>query len=259
MTKTDNRTLKGSAVTRVLDILTAVSDAEQALTATELAAHLKIPKASAHRLCGTLEEHGFLQTRLNGRGLAAGPKLQRMALGVLASGDLQSDHRIVLARLSAEVGETCNLAIPNGVGMLYYDRVETHWPVRVQLQVGSRVPLHATASGKMYLSTLPVAKREQWVELLDRERFTKNTLVDRDALLNELKSVAANGFATDNEEYIDGMVALAVPVCDERGKLYATLSFHAPCMRVPFAALVDFLPSVKNASEDLTNIIKSLP
>ncbi len=259
MTESENRATKGSTVNRVLDILTSVTDAKQPITPTELAEQLEIPKASAHRLCSTLEEAGFLQSRLNGRGLVAGPKLQRIALDVISRGDLNAEHRLVLARLSAEVGETCNLAVPNGLDMIYYDRVETHWPVRVQLNVGSRVPLHATASGKMYLSSLPRARREQWLDSIPRERYTDNTITERDALLKELSIIAKNGYSTDHEEYIEGMVALAVPVKDNAGRLYATLSFHAPGMRVPYSTLTNFLPAVKAASADLSKIIQKLP
>lgn len=259
MSEPENRTTKGSTVTRVLDILTSVTEARQPLTPTELAERLNIPKASAHRLCSTLEEAGFLQTRLNGRGLVAGPKMQRIALDVLSRGDLQADHRVILARLSAEVGETCNLAVPDGLDMIYYDRIETHWPVRVQLQVGSRVPLHATASGKMYLSSLPSARRKQWLGSIELNRYTDNTITDRDRLLSELQEIGENGYSTDNEEYIEGMVALAVAVKDSTGRLYATLSFHAPCMRVPSSSLTKYLPAVRSASADLSSIIQSLP
>ena len=256
MTETENRTTKGSTVTRVLSILTAVTEANQPITPTELAEQLNIPKASSHRLCSTLEEAGFLQTRLNGRGLVAGPNMQRIALDVLSQGDLQADHRAILARLSAEVGETCNLAVPNGLDMIYYDRVETQWPVRVQLKVGSRVPLHATASGKMFLSSLPNARRKQRLDSIELNRCTDNTMIDRNQLLAELQEIAKNGYSTDNEEYIEGMVALAVPVKDSAGKLFATLSFQAPCMRIPCSSLTDYLPAVRKASDDLSAVVK---
>jgi len=259
MAESDIRSAKGSTVTRVLDILTTVTAANQPVTATELSEMLDIPKASAHRLCTTLEDAGFLKSRLNARGLVAGPVLQKMALDVLSRSDLSADHRAVLQRLSTELGETCNLAVPHGTEMIYYDRVETHWPVRVQFEIGSRVPLHATASGKMYMSSLPTARREQWVDSLDLVPCTKNTITDRDELIVELIEIQKNGYSTDKEEYIDGMVALAVPVTDTNGRLYATLSFQAPVMRIPIESLADFLPAVKAASNDLSNIIQKLP
>lgn len=259
MTETETRPTKGSTVNRVLDILTRVTEASQPMTPTELAEQLHIPRASAHRLCATLEQAGFLQSRLNGRGLVAGAKLQRMALDVLSRGDLNADHRVVLSKLSAELGETCNLAVPSGLEMIYYDRVETHWPVRVQQNVGSRVPLHATASGKMYLSSLPANRQAQLLDLIDMVAYTPNTILDRGELEQELSRIAERGYSADREEYIEGMVALAVPMTDKDGRLYATLSIQAPCMRVPYESLTDHLPAVQAASLDLSKIIQKLP
>jgi len=250
-----SRAPKGSTVARTLDILDAVARAERPLTPTEIATLLELPKATVHRLCGTLEERGYLQTRLSGRGLQPGHRLNRLALGVLASAPFQARRRAILEALSREIGETCNIAVPDGMEMVYYDRAETHWPVRVQLAVGSRVPAYATAGGKMYLSSLAVDVRKRVVRSAPLLAHTLNTLVDRTALEAELERTAARGHALDNEEYIDGMVALAVPVENAQGRLYATLSFHAPCMRVPFEHVTAFLPALETAAAELAALI----
>ena len=143
--------------------------------------------------------------------------------------------------------------------MVYYDRVETHWPVRVQFEVGSRVPLHSTASGKMYLSSLPPSRREYWLDLIELKACTPNTIVDRAELERELINIAECGYSTDHEEYIEGMVAIAVPMKDSEGRLYATLSVQAPCMRVPYESLTELLPAIQAASLDLSKIIQKLP
>ena len=248
-------TPKGSTVARALDILDAVAGAERPLTPTEIASLLDLPKATVHRLCGTLEERGYLQTRLNGRGLQAGHRLNRLALGVLASAPFSARRRAILETLSREIGETCNIAVPDGTEMIYYDRAETHWPVRVQLAVGSRVPVGATAGGKMYLSSLAPAHRRRVVANLELKRHTSNTIVDPETLHAELDRTAERGYSLDNEEYIDGMVALAVPITDARGRLYATLSFHAPCMRVPFERVTDHLPAMRAAVDELATLL----
>lgn len=252
---TADRPVKGSTVNRVLDILEMVAASERPLSPTDLAVQLNIPKASLHRLVGALEEQGFLQTRLNQRGLQPGHRLHKVAMGVLASAPMQVQHRAILATLSEEIGETCNIAVPQGAEMIYFDRAETHWPVRVQLQIGSRVPVFATAGGKMYLSSLPRAKRESLISHVKLVPYTSNTLLDEHALHAELDATAERGYALDNEEYIDGMVALAVPLTDKDKRLYATLSFHAPCMRIPFAAVTDFLPQVRFASAKLSTLL----
>lgn len=246
---------KGSTVTRVLDILAAVASAGRPVSPTDIADQLSIPKASVHRLCGALEDYGYLQTRLNGRGLQAGYKLNQLAMGVLASEPLQAQRRAILSTLSQDIGETCNIAVPDGSEMIYFDRAETHWPVRVNLQVGSRVPAFATAGGKMYLSSLSQDKREKVIKNIRLRRHTANTLTTQRALKDELLATAERGYALDNEEYIEGMVALAVAIKDGQGRLYATLSFHAPCMRLPFSAVSDFLPHLQAASEQLSLLL----
>jgi len=249
------RPVKGSTVNRVLDILETVATSERSLSPTELAVQLNIPKASLHRLVGALEQQGYLQTRMNQRGLQPGHRLNRVAMGVLAGAPMQAQRRAILGTLSEEIGETCNIAVPDGAEMIYLDRAETHWPVRVQLQIGSRVPAFATAGGKMYLSSLSRARRESLVSHIKLVPYTANTVQDVQDLHTELDTTAERGFALDNEEYIDGMVALAVPITDEDNRLYATLSFHAPCMRIPFSAVTDFLPQIRHASGKLSALL----
>jgi len=250
-----SRPVKGSTINRVLDILESVATSERPLSPTELAVQLNIPKASLHRLVAALEDQGYLQTRMNQRGLQAGHRLHRVALGVLAGAPLQAQRRAILKALSEEIGETCNIAVPDGSEMIYFDRAETHWPVRVQLQIGSRVPVCATAGGKMFLSSLPRAKRESLISHIKPVSYTTNSILDLEKLSAELDLTESRGYALDNEEYIEGMVALAVPITDEDNRLYATLSFHAPCMRVPFAALTDFLPQIRDASAKLSLLL----
>jgi len=103
------------------------------------------------------------------------------------------------------------------------------------------------------------ARQQQWLDSFERERFTDNTLIDQEALLDELEKIAELGYSTDNEEYIEGMVALAVAVKDGNDRMYATISFHGPCMRVPYSSLTDYLPAVQTASTDLSAIIEKLP
>jgi len=246
---TDETISKGSAITRSLDILDAIATAERPLAPAEIGTLLEIPKATVHRLCATLEKRGLIEPVVNGRGFVPGRALHRMAAGALASQHYYAERHAVLQALSRELGETCNIAIPDGSQMIYFDRAETHWPVRIQLPVGSHVPLHCTASGKMYMSMLPDPRRRRILESLEREQLTKNTLVDVDQLMAELNLTASRLFAIDRQEYIDGMVALAVPLRDVSGRLFATLSCHAPCMRVSAEDLEQFLPALQSAAE----------
>ncbi len=126
--------------------------------------------------------------------------------------------------------------------------------MRIQLPVGSLVPLHCTAAGKTYLSSLSKADQRRILESLELKRFTSNTLVNVDELLEELARTAERGFAQDDEEWLDGMVALAVPLNDTEGQVYGTLSFNAPSMRINIHEAQQYLEALQSAAAELDSI-----
>ncbi|MCK5273731.1 MAG: IclR family transcriptional regulator [Alphaproteobacteria bacterium] len=237
---------------RALAILEKVASAERPLTPTELNKALELPKPTIHRLCVMLANEGYLQRSLDGKGLIAGPKLRAMAVGVMAgAGGQRAALHAILEELADNVGETCNINIPDGNAMRYLDRVEARWPLRLQLPIGTRVPLHCTASGKMFLGSLPPARRRQVVDNLTLEPRTPNTISDSAKLMTALDRVREAGYGTDNEEFLDGMVAVAVPVIDGKGRLLATLALHGPTQRLTLEKAKTHIPRMRLAAERL--------
>lgn len=251
------RRSKGSSMRRILAILEKVAEADRPLTPTELNADLGLPKPTIHRLCNFLENDGYLQRSIDGKGLNAGPKLRTIALGVLAgAGGQRTALHAILEELAETVGETCNINVPDGKAMRYIDRVEARWPLRLQLPVGTRVPLHCTASGKMFLASLPAARRRQVIANLVLEPRTPNTISDPDTLETMLKQIRDNGFGDDNEEFLEGMVAVAVPVRDSKGRLTATLAMHGPTQRLTIEAARAQLPALRKAADRLSRLFE---
>jgi DNA-binding IclR family transcriptional regulator len=134
--------------------------------------------------------------------------------------------------VAEDVGETVNFVVPDSGGMIYIDRIETDWPFRVQLPVGTHVPFHCTASGKTFLASLSPKARLAMVRSLRLQSLTPNTLCTDEELLVELKEVAKLGYAVDREEFVEGMVAIAVPIVDHLGRYAASLAFHGPAQRL---------------------------
>ena len=162
---------------------------------------------------------------------------------------------IVNIELTNEIGETCGIAIPNGTEMIYYDRVQTDWPLQIHLQVGSHTPTWCTASGKLYLSSINRDRRLRLTKRLPLKQYTRNTIVDSDILEKELGLIRKTGIGTDNEEFVDGMVACAVPVLDRHGKLFACLFTHAPVIRKSLDELLGYVPMLTNAAMELSRLI----
>ncbi len=224
-------------------------------TPTELNERLGLPKPTVHRLCETLERQGFLMRDLDGRRYTPGRRLRDLAASTLSSLRVRTARLAVLGALAREIGETCNIAIPGRDAMIYLDRVETEWPLRIQLPVGTRVPFYCTASGKMYLSSLDRAHRERYLRNATLERRTPRTLVDPEVLAEELRRTRRRGYAVDDEEFMEGMVAVAVPITDTRDRLLATLSFHAPVQRMSLEKALRHLPRLRTAAEELSRLI----
>jgi DNA-binding IclR family transcriptional regulator len=239
---------------RLLMVMEEVARRGVAVKPAVLIAALGLPKATVHRLLQTAEAEGFLQRDLDGRSYGPGPRLRALAVSTISSEHLRTARLTIMRGLAHEIGETCNLATPDREGMTYLDRVETEWPLRIQLPIGTRVPFHCTASGKMYLSTLRAHVLHSVLTGRPLEKHTPHTLTDIDALHAELETTRARGYATDNEEFMTGMAAVAVAVKDSSGKLIATLSVHAPVQRSALADMMDYLPALRRCAGHLTRL-----
>lgn len=240
---------------RNLQILEVLASEGRPLTATEINASLNLPVPTIHRLVGNLEAEGFLIRHIDGRSYQPGPKLRQMMQGVIRFWHQDLPQRDVLIRLNQRLGETCNLSIPDGDAMLYIDRVETQWPLRIQLHVGSRVPLHATSAGKMALSQIDDGKLGRYLKRAELRAYTAQTLTDPDRLREELRQIRQQGYSTDTGEFVPGMIAMAVPVLDRSGQLIATVSFHAPEQRLTLAEGMKYLPDLRAAAEELAALM----
>ena len=226
------------------------------MTATQINQVLKLPKPTIHRLCIMLENEGYLQPRLDGRGYLAGRRLSKLALGIFSNNDhWRTERHAILQRLSEDLGETCNISIPDGSQMIYFDRFETHWPLRIQLQKNDRVPIYCTASGKLFLNNLSSTKRTRILSKLDFEQYTPNTLTDLEVLKRELKRLRQADIGVDNEEFMQGMVAVAVPLKNGDGQFYGALAMHAPSARMSLDVAMQHLPRLKEAAAELVELI----
>jgi DNA-binding IclR family transcriptional regulator len=239
---------KGSAIERAMAIIAAAVGEARPRSASEFAVALDVPKPTVHRICLLLERDGFLQREPAARGFVVGPRLTGLALDILrASARLASRHAILKA-LSEAVGETCNLGVFDGRSVVYIDRVEAGWPLRLHLQAGSRVDLHCTAMGKLFLSHLPPADRARLLRVLRLERFTDHTITDAEKLERECARIRREGYATDDQEFLAGVACVAVPILDGEGRIAAAVALQAAEARLSLRDALKHLPRLEKAA-----------
>jgi DNA-binding IclR family transcriptional regulator len=246
---------KSSSITRALEIIEMVVSADHALSPADIGAALGIPKPSVHRLLQQIQAEGYLQTNMRG-GIVPAQRLHNIAMGVIHASRHKAQRQAILRQLCSTLDETCGIAMPDGVDMVYYDRVQSSWPLQLYLPVGAHVPMWCTSSGKLYLSSFTKARREQIIDHLPLTRMARNTITRPVELERELTATRQRGLSVDNEEFVDGMVGCAVGIKDPGGRLVACLYTHAPTIRRSLESLLEFEPALREAAHQLGALLE---
>lgn len=246
---------KYDVVSRMLSALEYIAAADGPITASDMASDLHIPRATAYRICARLEQERILIPDLSGRGYSAGKRLSDMSITVLVNSTAHGARHRVLQRLVDQLGETCNLTTLIGSEIVYVDRVETDWPLRMHLNPGSRVPIHCTATGKLLLSLLPERRRQELITAAPLRRYTEATITDPLQLTEVLDSTRSEMVGVDDEEFVAGMVAVAVPVLNQAGEACAALAVHGPKVRLTQELAREHVPALRGAASQLSRLL----
>jgi IclR family acetate operon transcriptional repressor len=247
-----------SATARALAILHAISATDSSVSAVELAPQLGLPKPTVHRLMQVLEYIGYLQREPGSKRFIIGPMQTEMALETLIHSPQRSIRHNILSSLSDELRETCNITALAGNEIVCVDRVENNWPLRSRIPTGWRVPLHCTASGKIFLSQMPAHKRRRLLNAVPLRKFTEKTVTLPAQIEKDLKQIRSSRTALEQEEYLPGMLGIAVPVLDLRGRVCATVSVSSVMSkeRHDLKKVLGYVPAMNRAAEAITETLK---
>ncbi|MDP9989817.1 DNA-binding IclR family transcriptional regulator [Variovorax boronicumulans] len=240
---------------RLFGLLEVMAAKDQRYSLQGLVEETGLPKPTLHRMLQQLEGAGLLQREGDGRHYGIGTRLRRLSENLLFNDSLHGARHTVLRQLVEEIGESCNLTSLSGSEVVYLDRVETAAPLRFYLHPGSRVPVHCSASGKIFLSQMSAAQRRRLLSNAPLETYTPKTLTDPEALEKEVQRVRKDGFAIDNEEFLPGLLCIAalVPSGDEAPSNLC-IAVQAPIMRLDAAKAKTLLPALQRAALALSRI-----
>jgi IclR family acetate operon transcriptional repressor len=241
-----------SAALKAFGVLEILVRAGRPLTLSELMQATELPKPTLHRTLALFEDAGFLAREPGGRAYIIGERLSRFALDALRSDGAAAERRTILRRVVSEISETCNLAVLYKNAVIYLDRVEAPWPLRLHLAGdGVALPPHCCASGKLLLAYFPAAERQRLLALMPLQRFTERTITDRAVLDSELDRIVSVGYAADNEEYVLGVACVAVPVRNRHGDVVASIAVQGATARLPLMRAIEFVPRLRTAAEQI--------
>ena len=245
----------GSAILRAIRVLEAIAACHAPPQLAEICKAVGLPKPTVFRILSTLEHAGLVAREPGSKRYHCGPRMNQLAGEVLLTSPARSARRAILEELVEQVGETCNLTVANGSTVLCLDRVETSWPLKITITAGTTVPIHSSASGKLFMAHMPRRSRERLVRQLPLVRNTLHTLTEPARLFEEFERIRERGYATEHEEYLQGICAIAVPVHDGEGRVMAALSLNAPVSRLPLEEALQMLPEMQVAAEAMSQTL----
>jgi IclR family transcriptional regulator, acetate operon repressor len=251
------REQKLGATARSFAILEHVAQSPAPVDVLDIIGSLKLPKATAYRLVDWFVTQGYLAREPGRRRLIVGPKLTNLAFGALSSSMRNDTPHIVLQRLVHTLNETCNIGTLLNGEVVYLDRVEAeHWPLRLHYTIGSRVPLHCSAIGKLYLALSAAPRRRRLLQSLELRSFTGRTITDQMRLDAELRQIRKEHVSFDREEYLAGVICMAVPVLGGNGELLAALAIQAPEARMNVESARQHLSALRRTASELAEIFQ---
>ena len=235
---------------RILNILEEIIIDPDNFTAKKISHKLKIPLPTIYRHIETLCEEKYLVAS-NSKKYLPGPKIRNIILKSLPYEPNFTLRRSYLRKLTNDIEETVSLSIPIGTKLVYFDRIEFHWPMQLNLEAGDHLPLHASASGKLYLSSIVEDRVIQIFKNIKTPKTAKNTITDISDFKKEIKKIKTQGYAFDDEEWFNGMVGVSVPIFNQSKELCFCLSTHTAKSRKDIGDLKKILPIMLTSANNL--------
>ena len=239
---------------RILNILEEIIIDPSNFTAKKISHKLNIPLATIYRHIETLCEEKYL-VAVNSKKYLPGPKIRNLILKSLPYEPNFTLRRSYLRKLTNDIEETVSLSIPIGTKLVYFDRIQFHWPMQLNLEAGDHLPLHASASGKLYLSSIKEDKVIQIFKNIKTPKTAKNTITDISQFKKEIKRILNQGYAFDDEEWFNGMVGLSVPIFNSNKELCFCLSAHTAKSRKNIDDLKKIYPTMLSAAKSLKKVL----
>lgn len=248
-----------ATVNKAIDILEIFLQQDGEFRLTELARIAALDKATTYRLVSTLVKKRFLhQAKKNGK-YSLGLKMIDCSFAIRRNLKFINLAYLYLGKLNAAQSVAVNLTVVDGDRSLVIEEIGiSSKGLPSSPVVPKRLPLHATACGKVLLAAMPEEERNEFYSRNLLKSFTRNTLTDVFQLEKELETILKGNVAFDLEDYKKGLWAIAAPVADRNGKVVAAISIIVPPARTDEESIKRLTVAVKNCASELSQAIKRL-
>lgn len=239
-------------VEKALSVLTTFTDASPLWGITELSRELDLPKSVIHRIIISLQKFGFVEKDLHTEKYRLGLKLSE--LGKVASGSLslRKNALPIMQELTRVTGESTLLTVRDGHDAICIEFVEGSQTMTLKTSLGIRLPLHCGASKKILLAFQPDTFINQYIQEEALIQISDNSVIEKNALLQELDKIRESGIAITANEIDIGATLIAAPVFGYDSNLIAGLGLGGPLFRFTEEKVHKYIQYIKKAALDLS-------
>jgi len=216
------------SVKKALDIINYIAEQEHEQGATEISEALGYGVSATYHILNTLKESNIISQNEKTKKYKLSLKLWQLGMTAYSQNNISDALKPFLVKLRDNTGETANLTILEGEEIVYVAQEESDKLIKMFTKTGATAPLHCTASGKIFLAYKDQDERNEIIEGLDLVKFTENTIVEKEELVEELQRIKKDGYGFDVEERDEEVSCIAAPVFGPQDELMACLSISGP-------------------------------
>ncbi|MFB0535703.1 MAG: IclR family transcriptional regulator [Anaerolineae bacterium] len=251
-------TNRSSTALKALKVLEAVAASSQPVSVSEVAQRVDIDGSTAYRMLRTLVDAGYVVQDEISKRYRLSYKVVSLSRNLLAENKVTRLIHERLEQITAETRETLHLSVLDGNETVLILQVKGTQLVKVDFQIGDRVPLHCTSIGKVLLAFQDVQYIEEIIAA-GLPKMASNTITDPDELRKELQRIRSQGYATDDREFSDNMRCVAVPIFESGGRVHRGISISGPDFRFTFERLEELKDPLLKVSWELSEQLGGLP
>lgn len=239
---------------RGLEVIRSFSASAPRQTLTEVAGRSGLSRAGARRILLTLQALGYVQ--VEGKLFSLTPRILDLGFAYLSSMPIWNLAEPAMEALAGQVKESCSAAVLDGTDIIYVIRVSTQKIMKINLNVGSRLPAYCTSLGRMLLSALPEDELMQRLQASERTALTEHTATDVHELTARIAQARQQGWALVDQELEEGLVSMAAPITNRAGQTVAALNISGQANRTSAKVMQDtMLPNLLAAAKKVSDLL----
>lgn len=244
------------SVERAFDILELLASAEREMQLREITNATGLNTSTCHHLVSTLVKRGYVGQNPRGRTYFISSKVLELSTSRLRQFDLKDVAMVELRRLNQSTGESVHLAAMQGYDLTTLAKLDSTRPIRVGTDMtGKADAAHATATGKAILAWLPETEIARVIAEKGLTRFTGKTITGMADLLEDLRLVRRNGFASDKEEFQPDVTCIGAAIRDHSGAVIGSISCSMPTIRAEGEHLASVIDAVRRSTTAASQLL----